>query len=873
MMSAKTKRTSKHTYAERVLGAYSQAQREHRRQSVHIATLRAQVRKMAQARKDKLGPQWTSWVGKAVHRLEEQGFLRPVDSSGYVSMTAEGKKAVNLARRKLFGAAVSHVTTPFEEELLWRNVAEQFSPASHVSALRLSAPPVAGKKRRQSARMRELTEDEEEAEEEPSASRRGTTTKRRRTTGAVSASARQSVTTPQKPLSKMNKAELKAKILALRSGTPQTLQQADAESQHLREQLRNARRELDVLRRRSRFFGEPDEALTDLDEDEGDVLRAPSSGAVPTTPTPPKTDRPQMMGVTRTESGSLIPGVSGRPTPAPSEDRPSWPQRDVTPTRHGEDLGDVFMDVHADLGAAEGGGRVLTPDLTPTREVRDQDVDRTSGLREELTNAQISLNQMMTEAEILRTELAQKDERLVSLAEKEAAIAGLQAILTARDATIAEKGNVLSEHLEALTETRTTLEERDGRIAELQRIVQDTIVEKDRAIEETVASKDATISQLQAILESVKAEATELGDKAQAFERSADAFEAELLLLREQYVDAQETARNLQTDLENAVTRAEEFEERVAEMDNVLEERNSAKQLAMEMEERIREKKLELAEKNEMMLQKDALISAINAQHRVLNAELTQALESAQGLSTRIATIEEEAAATEARLRSEVDSVQVEMQELSESLATLRSEKVAVDSQSEDFRGRVIVLARNLQTSRSEHTAAKATILDLLGTMDAVQSSRDEEVRTSAAAKEALSIVEAEAAKLREQIHETVLEIQQCRGELAVKQVALVTEQTNSSMLRSDLTVARADLEKARSVLETSEKEIEGVREGLKDAMNEAEDLRVAKQADEGTISAMKGVFERLRKAQVEWISELDEKIASALPSSMPAAC
>lgn len=71
-----------------VLSAFSQAQKEHKRHSVHLATLRAHgkvftfakgslliiylvkiVKKIAKDREDKLGPQWASWVGKAVKKL------------------------------------------------------------------------------------------------------------------------------------------------------------------------------------------------------------------------------------------------------------------------------------------------------------------------------------------------------------------------------------------------------------------------------------------------------------------------------------------------------------------------------------------------------------------------------------------------------------------------------------------------------------------------------------------------------------------------------------------------------------------------------------------------------------------------------------
>jgi hypothetical protein len=73
-----------------VLGAFTQVQKEHKRHVVHIATLRAQgtflrvlsrttnllvVKKIAQEKKDKLGPHWSHFVGKAVHRLVS--FLPP----------------------------------------------------------------------------------------------------------------------------------------------------------------------------------------------------------------------------------------------------------------------------------------------------------------------------------------------------------------------------------------------------------------------------------------------------------------------------------------------------------------------------------------------------------------------------------------------------------------------------------------------------------------------------------------------------------------------------------------------------------------------------------------------------------------------------
>lgn len=290
MVSTRSGKSTKHTYAERVLNAYSQAQREHRRQSVHVATLRAQVRKTAQERRDKLGPNWASWVGKAVRKLEEQGVLEPIDSSGYVRMTEEGKKAFNVARRRVLGSSTGHKPTPEEEDLLWRSISHHFSPSSNISrASRRYSDVQPSRKRRRSGRSGlvsggggGMTEDERDSEA-AFVPQHTTPVSKRRRTATVDPFA---LPTPSKPLSRMNKTELKRKVkelqsalFASRTGTPHDdTQLSNTEREHLRKQLHEARVELDVYRRRTAIFGAEDEELTDV-EDYG--LRSSSPGPLP----------------------------------------------------------------------------------------------------------------------------------------------------------------------------------------------------------------------------------------------------------------------------------------------------------------------------------------------------------------------------------------------------------------------------------------------------------------------------------------------------------------------------------------------------------------------------------------------------------------
>ncbi|KAF4618275.1 hypothetical protein D9613_011667 [Agrocybe pediades] len=123
MVSTRTKKTLKPSYAERVLGAFSQIQREHRRHAVHLATIRAQVKKTAQERKDQLGPHWTQWVTKAINKLETDGILEPEKSTGNLTLTPIAKKAITHARRslRLSGEELSKT----EEDNLWKLVVTQ----------------------------------------------------------------------------------------------------------------------------------------------------------------------------------------------------------------------------------------------------------------------------------------------------------------------------------------------------------------------------------------------------------------------------------------------------------------------------------------------------------------------------------------------------------------------------------------------------------------------------------------------------------------------------------------------------------------------------------------------------------------------------
>ncbi|KAI6116314.1 hypothetical protein F5141DRAFT_1102531 [Pisolithus sp. B1] len=876
MVSTRSGKSAKHTYAERVLSAYSQAQREHRRQSLHIATLRAQVRKTAQERKDKLGPNWASWVGKAVRKLEEQGVLEPIDSSGYVRMTEEGKKALNVARRRVHGSSAGHKPTPEEEDLLWRSISHHFSPASNISrGSRRYSDVQSSRKRKQSTRSRALsrgnggmTEDERDSEASFVPQRTTPTSKRRRTTIVDPFT----LPTPSKPLSRMNKAELKAKVkelqsilFASRTGTPQDdTQLSNEEREHLRKQLHEARVELDVYRRRTAIFGAEDEELTDV-EDYGlrsssvGLLSSPMRDARVTPPTPTPARRSSQM-LPRTESGSVIHGVSKQPTPAPSDeerlDMGAGQEMEYT-ADEGDmaQVADVLAYDRQEWQAVTEGGQVITPDMTPSLH-EEHEAGATRVLHDKLASLERLLADKDQRLAGLQSDLARKDE---VLGEKEKAIDQLRQIFASKDdmiihlrravankdVAIADKDGVLSQKDSELSQTHATLVEINGKLRDQAIQLED----KDNIISALRSEVDG----LRSVKEVLESQVTAVSDEARA---KQEAFEK----MRQDYAEVKELVLGAETELNATRDRLRDAEKHREHVDGLYHE---ALQTVSEMEQTIQRREVSLSEKDKQIADKNTAIVELEGNVQSIAAELKEAKLSMDDLIVRLRTSQTQKVEMETDLRATIDTVRREKDDVVATISVLRTEKATVDIQNEELHGQVVALTHNLREARAESAAAKEMVLGLLGTIDAAESARDEEVGKNAAAKQALGVAQTEAARLREQVHEAKMEIQQVRGELAVNQVALVTEQTTTSILRSDLKTARGELDTVRKTLETTGKELLDTRENAKRAEEEAEELRVAKMASESTIADLKTLYERLKRVQAEWASEVDQKFMS----------
>ncbi|KAI6040909.1 hypothetical protein EDC04DRAFT_1393727 [Pisolithus marmoratus] len=867
MVSARSGKSAKHTYAERVLSAYSQAQREHRRQSFHIATLRAQVRKTAQERKDKLGPNWATWVGKAVRKLEEQGVLEPIDSSGYVRMTEEGKKALNATRRRVLGSSTRHVPTLEEEDQLWRSISQQFSPASHISkGSRRYSDVRSSRKRRRSGQSHPLsrgvggtTEDEGDSEA-PALEHTTAISKRRRTT-VVDPFA---LPTPSKPLSRMNKAELKAKVTELqsilfasRTGTPLS----STEREHLRNQLYEARVELDAYRRRTAIFGADDEELTDV-EDYGfrsSSVGLPSRDARITPPTPtPARREPEVL--LRTESGSMIHGVSKQPTPAPSDEEhlAMGADQEMEYAADEDDMphaADVFANDRQEPHVAIEDGQVITPDMTPSFH-EEGEVGGTNMFHEKLASLERLLAEQDHKLAGLQSDLVRKNEVLgekdkamdqlrQTLMAKDDTITRLRDIVASKDVTIADKDSVLFRKEAELSKTRATLVEIEDKLRD-----QAIQLENTDGIINTLRSE---VDSLLSAKEALESQVTAVGDEARTRQEVLER-------MRQDHAEVKELVLSAETELNATRDRLRDTEKQREHAEGLHRE---VLQTLFEMEQNIQQKEISLSEKNKQITNKDEAIAKLEGDVQTISEELKEVQGSMDDLIERLRSSETQKAEMETDLRATIDAVRREKDGFSAAMSLLRAEKATIDTQNEEFRVQVAALTRDLREARGQYAAAKEMILGLLGTVDAAQSARDEKTGESAAMKQALGVAQSEAARLREQVHGAEMEIQQVRGELAVNQIALVAEQTTTSMLRSDLKTARGELDTVRKKLETTGKELIDTRANVTRVEEEAEELRIAKTADEGTIADLKVLYEKLKRVQAEWVSEVDKKFTS----------
>ncbi|THG95883.1 hypothetical protein EW026_g5837 [Hermanssonia centrifuga] len=468
MVSTKATKKAKFTYAERVLGALSQLQRNNKKHSIHLASLRAQIRKNAETQKDTLGPQWSTWITRAINKLESQGVLAPTEP-GHVAFTPDAKRAIAVSRRETIDTPGTPKSATLEGHF-WKNITQSVSSrgTKHTDQIRIE-------------------EKDQHAAQENTSTKRGLRDKN-------------------------DESRIDRKILETAK------LHEDADSQRDKEELLDLRKQLDATRHELQAARQYRETVYDIDmgpltplseSTEAAGSRSPSPFVLQTSDTPAA--RPPISGVIRTGSGSLIDIISKQPTPAPSTlDDECMDENLEQP----QSFGDRPIDVGGDIFSAP---RSLAPPFTnPFTETLAVPSVHTNaaGLFDgpaSLSGRDLRLSQLQTLREANASLISERAELNELISSRNAAIVALQAEVQAQK-------DLVSTAKVDLTNAETSTADLHSTVTALHASFQSS--------EASLLQANIAIKEKESVIESLKASREEQEAKLLECERSIASLQA-----------------------------------------------------------------------------------------------------------------------------------------------------------------------------------------------------------------------------------------------------------------------------------------------------------------------------------------------------------
>ncbi|KAL1742575.1 hypothetical protein HDZ31DRAFT_65845 [Schizophyllum fasciatum] len=839
---------AKYTYRERVLDACSTLQREKKR--IHMATLRAQVHKAAEARNDKMGQNSNRFIHKAVDGLVDEGMLMRCPEPATVSVTPEAKQTFRAARKSLNISAASSAS-PADQELFIRLVSH--SPR---------------KRPRQSNVRFEGSADADFGDSISTHSKRprrsiGASRKSRSSLPGTSRAPRRSMGQPSasqgpKPLSRMTKAELLAKIKelterqqALRSDSPLTQVSDDEVGQvneeRLREQAQHYRERIEELEQQlalgfaSAIGGpggatQPDDTM-DLDERATspmeDVPTRPSSPTLdipsisePNSPThavmpsQPRNQAQRLLGVTRTDpraplgmmrtqSGSFISHLSKRPTPAPSDSGDDHHiEMAVMPYDHEQDP------FGHELSQSQGTA------LESTQGERDA--------HEKVANLEQQLATLKQDLVDVRSASAATEMRLQRSAQ------ALEDKAVAREKTITGLESDVAQAQLRESAAQSLVKKKDQEVADLQSRL-------DQAAADSESSRLVAAQQEQALRGSVQQLEQALAARdAIVTEQAAALADYEGRLVAATTIGEDLAARLARTDAERTRLLSELEGTLVAKVEVQRQFREQLQALQSAVADTDKEMKELETDRDQLRADRDRL----QAVSQSLEEDVTGLRRQLEEERKQVVLTSAQVADRDARLAAQSRNAD----ELGDKINAYASQVSSLEYQRSVGNEKVAELERALEASREEaatmteardRESAKAS--DLRARLEATEESK-QELRSVLADRDArLATVSADLATSQQQRDAT-------REELATMHKLAETQQARATSLASILEQTKAVLLAVQS---------------------EAGSLRAAKQHDEETITRMKDNFAKYKVQQSRWLSDMSSEFDAAHASTV----
>ncbi|KJA21427.1 hypothetical protein HYPSUDRAFT_42077 [Hypholoma sublateritium FD-334 SS-4] len=886
MVSVRTTKVAKASYADRVLGAFSQLQREHKKHAIHPAALRAQVKKDAQEKKDKLGPNWSHWVGRALTKMGEEGILEPATPKGSVALTSKGKKAIDYARRAVrqsIGASPGRN----EPGPLWKQVVSYSASGT--------------KRPRKSTNY--AGEDSEDSDAYRTPSKRKSPTKR----------ARLSIKTPGKKLiAKMTKAELRAELNTLQKKdvlrtfekemSPLTDLESDDDdvTTHLREEIRERDEEIENMRRELSAARKRASADTGRLEDE---IRFPTTpqmnsrtfaqpSSTPAVNSGALLTRKGMGGIVRTESGSHIPNISRRPTPAPSS-----PDADMEYDERGFTNDTSGGDFHPSLDTTSHDNGGVLINSAETRATQNGEQSLSGRLETAGSEARFNLQH--------RLELENRDARIAALTDEigdlQRRVAEDALLVGSKAAEIAELEKSVSDRVSAL---EALVSERDEVIdslgnqnrtyeAELAAL-RDSWKRADEMVTTTaerLATAEALVVELQAQRESEVRKVDNLTKSSEQLLRSKDSMQTELDRLRTKYTEIEEVNGALLIEKRNAMNEAETLRGEVDRLNVTVNEQAQALAQATADAQVMRGKNSELefsitrheAEAIEKQHYSQKLLDELNSSERSyaqIVAELATVKTSADEKSTELDSLKDKISTLEEGLEragNERESLKSFLAKTTEDLKSEEAKRRRLEEEISDKE-------RDLNIAQGD--AQKARLLN--DTLVAEKAAKDDSINRLSDEKSSveglLLVAETCVDDLRKKLETDRIDSSRAISALEVSLASAISDNTATReevhRLLEEKEGLQASLSSANSLVKDLDRRVE-VERTEKSAANadlltaearalerqeELNKLKEAKKYDEQTIFTLKDLFKNLRDSQSKAFADFEAQVDAASP-------
>ncbi|KAJ3983481.1 hypothetical protein F5890DRAFT_1522623 [Lentinula detonsa] len=528
------KRTSKPlNYRERAVSAIHALQKSHRKGGAHLTSIKSQVRKDAERRKEKLGPQWATWVTKAVHQLTESGLLLKNENSSTHYEFSPASKRILKDRERELPVAGSH-----GEEILIKHLFRATAGTKRPAESGIDSTPT--KKSRATRASTQMTQ--------------GSPWLKKKKIELIA------------EIERLQRARLQSPQISSRSPSPLTDLDEDE----------NAR----MLDTDEHFFSSP--GNPEMHPGTSDLPTRPSTPVefdqsfYPSTPVRPHeslTRKRPLLQVTRTQSGSYL--ANGRPTPEPPEPA----DRDI----HNGPSVEMVTGVDCPSPSMNRPTGLATPGRTPARTSSYKSIASGQTIPNELAriceeNTQLrvaeaahasNITNLDAELQSLRKTNADNEERAATLAIE---ISTLQAALAQSTQRCSSLDVQLSADIAEISSLQASLDTKNQEIADFIQRLQDAGLRlEDRTQDLDTAHSVATKlkEDLMAIRTQMENREVELTSKVEVAERSIATSSAaleqkvtELEGIQKDLQDAQETIKGYQEMLEALkLTHAAEVDE------------------------------------------------------------------------------------------------------------------------------------------------------------------------------------------------------------------------------------------------------------------------------------------------------------------------